>query len=309
LTPVPPAGFTGGMREYGDLLDYYTENDRVLALSLTTVRRLKGEAVESVAREILGYLTARGIENPAARYSARTKELFELQNEFERTGHYRASSYAEVPQLDREEYNLGLLLSFIATLHRFEILERLREFYCLPCGGPKRLLTVGFGTGYELRHAFQLLQGWEHSAFDTSPEARAYATDLLRFFGCPVDRLTLGEFPLETEEGQGEYAGCFGKIVLCELLEHLEAPDRAIASVGKALHPDGHAFLTMAVNIAQEDHIFLYQSPGEARRQVEESGLLVLQEWLAPVTVLPFAEEDREKIFRRGNYICVAAKA
>jgi hypothetical protein len=64
----------------------------------------------------------------------------------------------------------------------------------------------------------------------------------------------------------------------------------------------------MAVRIAQEDHVFLYHSTDEARQQVLDCGLEIVSERVAPVIMLPFEEADRSKIFKSGNYICVARK-
>ena len=41
-------------------------------------------------------------------------------------------------------------------------------------------------------------------------------------------------------------------------------------------------FLTMAVNIAQEDHVFLYGSVEQAQRQVLDCGYRIVREMLTP---------------------------
>jgi SAM-dependent methyltransferase len=197
-----------------------------------------------------------------------------------------------------------LLLSFVLTNHRFEILESLSEFLRTSCGGPEKLLSIGFGTGYELKVAHNLLRDWRYEAYDSSPESFQYASELLRFFGCPDAGLCKKLFPLEDGTLPEGLEGSFGKIVLCELLEHLENPERALRNVGRTLHRDGMIFATMAINIAQEDHIYHYRTVEEARTQVREAGLRVLHERVTPVTIMPFSERDREKIFTKGNYIC-----
>ena len=276
---------------------------------MKTLLHMKGRHVGRTAEEILAFLDHRGIQDAVPRYLRRTQDLHRLQEQFEKSGRYAASSYAEVPSLDLESYNLALLLSFVVTVHRFEILERLIEFLGLPSAGPSRLLSVGYGTGYELKLARQHLQDWEIQAFECSPEVAAYAHDLLTFFGQSTDCLRVEEFPLENERGIETHEGRFGKAVLCEILEHLERPDKALRNMRRVLHPEGHVFLTMAINIAQEDHVFLYRTPEAAREQVVEAGLRPVHEWVAPVTVFPFDESNRRKIFKKGNYICVATPA
>jgi SAM-dependent methyltransferase len=295
---------------YADLEDYYDQHDLLLFLSLDAVRKMKGDRVCALGDEILSFVSHRGVDDPFGRYAERVKALQALQQAFEKTGRYAASRYDEVQPVDLEAYNLAFLLSFVVTNHRFEILEWLSEFLATPVEGPRRLLSVGFGTGYELKVAQDLCPSWEIHAFDRSPDVARYAADLLAHFGCDPSCLRLEEFPLEHENGLEAHESRYGKVVLCEVLEHLERPARAIGNLARALAPGGHMFLTMAINLAQEDHIFLYRSPDEARRQVLDAGLDVEREWVTPVAGRAFAEDDRAKGFaegtQKGNYVCVA---
>lgn len=297
---------------YADLEDYYDQHDLLLFLSLDAVRRMKGDRVCALGDEILSFLSQRGVEDPFRRYADRVKALQTLQQSFEKTGRYAASCYDEVQPVDLEEYNLALLLSFVVTNHRFEILEWLTEFLAAPVEGPQRLLSVGFGTGYELKVAQDRCPSWEIEAFDRSPDVARYAANLLQHFGCDASCLRLEEFPLEREEGIEAHESRYGKVVLCEVLEHLEQPARAIENVARTLASGGHMFLTMAINLAQEDHIHLYRSPDEARQQVLDAGLEIECEWVTPVTARAFAEEDRAKGFAggagKGNYVCIVRR-
>lgn len=281
----------------------------MLHLSLSCLLEMKGEAaVRPIAEEVLGFVATRGFEDPLGAHLARVEVLNEMQSAFEQSGRYPASRLDEVRPIDDELYKLSLLLSFVTTLHRFEILEQLRAFLAEPGHAPERLLSVGFGTGYELRWARELCPGWELEAFDASPESDAYARALLAHFGLPADGLRLETLPLERGELPEPYRGRFGKVVLCELLEHLERPDRALRSIAGALHPQGRAFLTMAVNLAQEDHVYLYRGADEAREQVRAAGLEIESEFLAPVSVFPFDEDERQELFKKGNYLCTARR-
>ena len=70
----------------------------------------------------------------------------------------------------------------------------------------------------------------------------------------------------------------------------------------------GRAYVTMAINIAQEDHIFLYPDVDSCRIQLGEAGLNIVSEWVTPQTTLP-PPADREAGFRKGNYVAVVASA
>jgi len=293
------------MLTHRELLAEFERQDRILAMAAHALCAMKGEAVEPYATQILGFLAHRGLDDPVARYVARTQGLAQLQRGFENTHRY---DFADAPAIETEDYNLALLLSFLTTIHRFEILERLVAFYGRTCAGPARMLSVGFGTGYEIKLARETLPDWDIAAFDKSPQAHAYARDLLDYFGMAQDDLVHGEFPLERNAGLEPHEGRYGRVVACELLEHLHDPAHALRNVRRALHPEGIAFLTMAVNLAQEDHVFLYADPEAARKQVTDAGLRIVEELVTPVTVYPFEEADRMRVFKRGNYVCVASR-
>jgi hypothetical protein len=276
--------------------------------SLTTLNSLNGNRVSDHRVDIFSFLRHKYGEVPLDRYLRRVRRLRELQKEFEKTHAYPASCYADVRPIDGHDYNVALLLSFVLTNHRFEIISALQEFLREPTSAPPDLLSIGFGTGYELKLASDILPSWRYHAYDISAESSAYASELLRFFNCPNISLHTQSFPLETATLPAEYEGRFGKIVLCELLEHLEHPETALGNMRLALHPAGRIFATMAINIAQEDHVFLYRTVQQARDQAQGAGLRVVSEWLAPVAVIPFGEENRARLFTKGNYICVLAR-
>jgi hypothetical protein len=92
------------------------------------------------------------------------------------------------------------------------------------------------------------------------------------------------------------------------VLEHLLNPAQALATLAGCLKDGGKMFVTMAINIAQEDHVFLYLDIESCRRQIHESGLQVLYEWLAPQTIR-FPPANREIGFKKGNYIAIVGKA
>ena len=73
------------------------------------------------------------------------------------------------------------------------------------------------------------------------------------------------------------------------------------------LKDTGLMFVTMAINIAQEDHVFLYRSIDSCRKQICDIGFKVLSEWIAPQTIFALPE-NREEDFKKGNYVAVIEK-
>jgi len=290
---------------FGHLVEFFKSRDIVSYYARTAMRKMHADVIKPYAQDVFRFLNHRRIRDPLEQYAQRLEWLRILQNEFDKTGKCRAAISREVPHVDDEQYELALLLSFISTNHRFEILQRLVKFLRMSCSAPNEVLSVGYGTGYELKLVFDELPGWKLWAFDSSPESYESASSLLCFFGYSADCLRQELFPLDNSESIAAYRGRFGKIILCELLEHLENPELALEAARNVISQDGLLFCTMAVNIAQEDHVYLYTSAEQARAQVLGSGFEIVEELVAPV-VLPFAESDRTRLFKKGNYICLA---
>jgi hypothetical protein len=66
-------------------------------------------------------------------------------------------------------------------------------------------------------------------------------------------------------------------------------------------------FATMAINIAQEDRVFLYPTINSCSEQIQNCGLVAAREWISPQTIFA-VPEDRAEGFKRGNYIAVLEK-
>ena len=293
---------------YEALAECFRKGDAPSYYGLTAVQRMHGEAIRPYANDILRFLSHRGTADAVEKYVARVGRLRSLQSEFEKTDRYIAASSKHVQPVDSEQYKLALLISFICTSHRFDILRSLVSFLRTHCRAPRELLSVGYGTGYELKLAFDEAPGWRIVAFDNSPDSYEYASDMLRFFGYPTDCLRQELFSFEPCGITAVYRERFGKVILCELLEHLDDPEAALWAMRSVLHRDGLLFCTMAVNIAQEDHVYLYRSVEQARTQVLECGFAIVEETLAPVVILPFSEAKRAQLFKKGNYVCVARR-
>lgn len=295
------------MLTYDSFGEYLKKADIASFYGFTALWKMRRDAVIPYANDIFAFLNHRQVADAFESYVKRSEVLRTLQVEFERAGRYRAARCAEVAAIDHEQYNLALLLSFICTSHRFDILENLVRFLRMPCSAPREVLSIGYGTGYELKLVFQEMQGSRPLAFDNSPDSHQYASDLLGFFGYPADGLRQECFPLDPASLVGTpHRERFVKVILCELLEHLDDPALALRAMRAVLRRDGLLFCTMAVNLAQEDHVYLYRSVDEARDQVMECGFEIVEEILAPVVILPFASAKRADVFEKGNYICIA---
>ncbi len=292
---------------YSSALKELSDNSRLLELSASLVYENHGEALGPVADQVLGFVEHTCGPDYISKYLARVDALTELQKKFDANPSPATLGDPDAV-VDNDAYTLSLLLSIVFTNHRFELMRELSLF--LNCLGERKhngtMLSVGFGTGYELKMAAEALTDWQIEAYDTDPEVRARARQLLDFFDISKD-IHLGDyFPLA--QCRKELRGHYDAIVLSEVLEHLEDPAQALVTLRDCLKDDGRMFVTMAINIAQEDHLFLYPSINACREQIRQSGLAVRKEWIAPQTIFVIEEQDREEEFKKGNYIAVVDK-
>ena len=202
----------------------------------------------------------------------RDEELF-----FHREGRYRLATFAEAnaevysDHAYMGHYVNGLLLTqvlwynHVATFEMFldEVLGGARE--------PFDYLEVGPGHGLMVYFAAQSplcrrLEAWDVSAVS------------LRETKAALDTLGLTQPVAFTETDilrAGQPSDAFDLVVISEVLEHLETPDRALAFLRGCLRPNGRIFINVPLNSPSPDHIYLFETPDDVRALVEGAGLAV----------------------------------
>jgi len=296
--------FKSAHPEYARTCEILERESPALSRSAETVFRMQGRRLARTADDIIAYLeSAQSAERFMGMYIRRVASLMKMQEQFDRDPRLETLGDPNL-LIPREEYNLALLLSIVFSNHRFEIMEQLKLFLESLARPRGRIAAVGAGAGWELKLIAERLPGWESEGYDLDPGALQEANRLLSYFGCSEKIRLAEEFPLERISD--EFRGAYDGIVLCEILEHLPDPRAALESCRAYLRSNGRLFVTMAVNLAQEDHIYLYADLKSCREQISGAGLSVLHEWVAPVALRPLSKDrNRETDFRNGNYIAV----
>src|SRR5271166_6240574 len=200
--------------------------NRMLATSAQLVYELHPEQLGPVADDIVSFVDFAYPGDYTEAYISRVGRMAELQQRFE--ANPSAATLNDSSVVSPEAYSLALLLSIVFTNHRFEIMQVLRRFLReLPADAEGRIASIGCGTGYELKLTAELLPGWNIEGYDTDADMRDRAEQLLRFFHVskPVDFRVA--FPLAAPTTGGKYDA----IILCEVLEHLPDPARALEAV------------------------------------------------------------------------------
>jgi 2-polyprenyl-3-methyl-5-hydroxy-6-metoxy-1,4-benzoquinol methylase len=213
--------------------------------------------------------------------------VLEEELHFRRTGSYRYSRfedanrevYANAPLM--EQYMSGLLLSQVLWSNHLDVFDfYVREFIgqLSPTG---RHLEVGPGHGLFLYQAakrgLKELAGWDVSR--TSLDRTAVC---LKELGITAP-VALEERNVFEPLAAGD-RGRFDSIVISEVLEHVERPGEALATLHSCLAPGGRIFVNAPVNSPALDHIYLFQEPEELVELVKGAGFSVEATRFAPAT-------------------------
>lgn len=201
----------------------------------------------------------------------REEELF-----FHREGRYRLSSFeaanAEVysDPAYMQPYVDGLLLTQVLWYNHVATFE---QFLRVLDGAerPFSYLEVGPGHGLMVYFASQSPNTRDMEAWDVSPTSLAETRHALDTLGVEKDVALTQTDILAAAPPPRQY----DLIVLSEVLEHLERPQDALTFLRKALAPEGRLFVNVPINSPSPDHIYLLETPEQARALVEDAGFAV----------------------------------
>ncbi len=179
-----------------------------------------------------------------------------------------------------KEYLDGLLLTYVAWPNHFRLLQFYKEAF-LAHGPSGRCLEIGPGHGWlallQLRaHAENNLVGR-----DISRHSVQYTTDMLGAAEIAPGRYEVLQHDATTGFDCGDT--CFDRIVMAEVLEHVERPDGLLRSAAAHAHEATTIFLSTVVNIEAIDHLYLYRTLPEVREMIDDCGLEITDELAMPL--------------------------
>jgi len=248
------------------------------------------------------------IERLAAGYNTMVLDTLREQFFFNRHGRYRYSRFEQVatrvyhdPDY-MERYMLGLALSsFLWPNHA----AMRRHFEAtLPRDRGGTYLEVGPGHGYLLMRALELAGFDRYVGVDLSATSIALTRSVLTHFQpAPTALVELRcadflEDPLE---------GPVAALVIGEVLEHVERPDRFLARIRALADADTFIHLTTCLNAPAIDHITLFEHRGQLEALFEDAGLVVEDRLLLPHSGTSLDESERRRLPVNVAYVLRSA--
>lgn len=243
----------------------------------------------SWAREAIGEQYA---EKLIDGYCSFVVDVNRSQQEYERTGRYRHSSYQEVfeatygnPEFMRL-YHWGVYTTTFAWQHHLALCRFFRDRFLARLAADESsgsLVDLGCGSGVWHYLALRRLASWSATGVDISQHsvetARRMAGQVL------ADREI--EYHLD-DAIRWRPTREFDAGISCFLLEHLEEPGELLRNLCRCLKPGGLAFVTCALTAAEIDHIFEFKRESEVVALVEDAGFRAVESFSsAPDRVLP----------------------
>ena len=214
-------------------------------------------------------------------------EAFVAEEYFFRSeGRYRLSTFKEAYEQIysnaeyMSRYVRGILISqFIWSPHALAF-DYFRTHFLPGNESGARHLEVGPGHGLGLYFASQDPRIGTLEAWDVSQSSVAATRHALTQLGVtrPVNLVEQDVLAAPARES------AFDSAVISEVLEHLERPDLALATLRGALRPGGRIFINVPVNSPAPDHIYLWTSHEEFVGWVQSHGFEIESTQFLPVT-------------------------
>ncbi len=154
---------------------------------------------------------------------------------------------------------------------------------------PPRLLEFGVGHGMTLLKAKQRFPNAGGVAFDVSRHSLAFAERMLR-----ATRADLSSFRFEQADVVQLEAGCAEPCdvgTMGEILEHVEAPQRALTSFRALLREGAAAFITTVIDSNAIDHIYQFSSQAEIDAMIRHAGFALARSELIRPAQLRLSDE------------------
>jgi len=214
------------------------------------------EFIEKVIDTLLKYSKIYGdsLELIAEIYNNYYMEYLELQSDFIKKGQYKYNDFNTLNQNLSSDFHKNyiyiLLLSFMTTTYRFDMIKFIsRSMGNLLEDNSEIGLEIGFGTGVDLDDNLKFFKQYE--VYDLNPHSE------MIFNLCFKEKEKIN---FHKQFYQFKEHNSYTYIQFIELLEHIEYPELYVNKAHDVLKFGGILIFTAAVNMANIDHIYLFNS-------------------------------------------------
>lgn len=243
------------------------------------------ERAEGFARTYSAWMSSKGWEasEMATAYNRMCAEFVSEQMKFLRTGRYSCKNLEEAQRMVYQDgermrtYMLGLALSQFLWPNHYAIYNFYLRFLKNQAPKAHHHLEVGAGHGLFLIEALRLTPKSRHCVVDLSPTSLEISRELCALEKLPAPSFVLADF-LDTPDSE-----LFDLVVMGEVLEHAENPERLLKKLRKVLASGGRAYVTTCSNCPAIDHITQFESLDEIRKLVASCGFAIEEELALPV--------------------------
>lgn len=237
----------------------------------------------SQLNKIIGVFLKQGIsiEEQCAGYQQFLDMSIEESKFFMENGRYRYSTFAEVAdkvyfdKVYMKKYVIGIALSqYLWTIHKncYEyFLEGLEKADCVDS-----YVEIGTGHGAYFNQAIRSGKFKNCTAIDLSETSLHMTRTFVETYNVHLGGANVRYINKDVNEISGD--NLFDFLVMCEVLEHLEEPLKILKKLRRILKKDGRAYLSIPINAPEIDHIFLFSSPEEVEKLLQEAGFMILEQ-------------------------------
>jgi 2-polyprenyl-3-methyl-5-hydroxy-6-metoxy-1,4-benzoquinol methylase len=281
MDPIVPSSHPSLERLMLTLLEVWPEHEKFLRKRFVSVELAWPERVAALVLRLAGA----DLPRVAADYRWMCDRVMEEELHFRRTGNYRLQTFAEARRevYDDDAYMArfmnGLLLSQVLWSNHTAVMETYVDHFLAAAPPRYRHLEVGPGHGLLLSFAAKDPRASRVTAWDLSAASLDATRHALAALEAPRAELVARDLFGEPVDGD-----VFDTIVISEVCEHLEDPERALTGLRRVLSPEGRIFVNVPVNSPAPDHIYLLRTPEEAVDLVARSGFEPTETRFFPAT-------------------------
>jgi 2-polyprenyl-3-methyl-5-hydroxy-6-metoxy-1,4-benzoquinol methylase len=248
-----------------------------------------------------------GIDQAIDAFAQTSIDFLRLQARFRKTMTYaRTTADGLVDELysDSDEmeghYLDGLAMTYAMWPNHCRLLDFYRREFLTQLPHAPTALEIGPGHGLL---GFTLLTdrpGATYTALDISEPALGFLEKAFAANDLEADiALVAGD---ATKLDDDRIPTSADAVVCCEVLEHVDQPERILEAVRDRLGPGGRAFVSTVANLEAIDHVYLFRDVDEIRNMIEDNGLTIVAD--RPMK-LP---GDDSVGFTPLNYVCITER-